>query len=122
MTDDLERAEVPTLIEQYVDSAVKHGRASQVGRHEDANAAYEVLARAYRELRRRGPQAQDLLRPLLAHPDPFVRAWAGAHALEFAPEEGEATLRALADTDPGLAGFDAKITLDEWRAGRLHLP
>lgn len=118
----LERVEVPTLIERYVDAAGRHGRASQDGSHEEANAAYEDLARLYGELRKRGPEAQQQLQPLLAHPDAFVRVWVGAHALEFAPEEGEATLRKLSETDPSLAGFDAKVTLEEWRAGRLRFP
>ena len=76
----------------------------------------------YRELRRRGAKAQRQLAPLLAHRDAYVRAWAAAHALEFAPKAGEEALRDLADKDPGLAGLDAKITLREWLAGRLRFP
>jgi hypothetical protein len=59
---------------------------------------------------------------LLEHPDASVAGWAGAHALEFTPDEGEPALVALTERDDGLIGFGAEITLEEWRAGRLSFP
>lgn len=59
--------------------------------------------------------------PLLASDDRGVRAWAGAHALEFAPGEAEPVLLQLGETQD-LIGFGADITLREWRAGRLRFP
>jgi len=73
----------------------------------------------YRELRRRGSESALLV--LLESKDEGVTAWAGAHALEFAPEQAEPVLAKLAES-PGLLGFGAQITLREWRAGRLTFP
>lgn len=119
MTDDLVTSDASALIDRYADAAMKHGRASQEGRHEQANAFYEVIITTYQELRRADADEQRRLLKLLIHPNAFVRAWAGAHALEFAPDAGEATLTKLAVEDRGLAGLAAKTSLDEWRAGRL---
>jgi hypothetical protein len=41
--------------------------------------------------------------------------------MDFAPAEGEPVLTALSESDKsGLIGFDAKMTLREWRRGRLR--
>jgi hypothetical protein len=58
---------------------------------------------------------------LLEDPDPGVRAWAGAHALELAPELGENVLETLA-AEGGLTGFNAEMTLEVWRGGTLKFP
>lgn len=111
MSERLERVEVSTLIERYVEAAGTHGRASQDGSHEEANAAYEDVTRTYGELRKRGPEAQHQLQPLLAHPDAFVRAWVGAHALEFAPEAGCVNFRRAT------AVLRASTRRSHWRNG-----
>jgi hypothetical protein len=58
---------------------------------------------------------------LLQDSDIGVQAWAAAYALEFDPAAGEPVLSKLAE-QPGLIGFGAKMTLTEWRAGRLRFP
>ncbi len=118
----IEQEEVAVLVNRYADSAAAHGRATEAGDHETANAAHEALARVYRELRRRGTEAQRTLLPLLEHDDPGVRVWAGAHALEFAPAQGERALTRIAEIPKSLVGFSAEVTLQEWRAGRLRFP
>ena len=109
------------IVATYRSAASEHGRHSATGDHEKANPQAESLAAAYRELRRRGEESQRLLLPLLHDEDPSVRAWAGAHALEFASEAGEATLEDLAEGD-SLSAFTARMTLREWRQGRLTFP
>jgi hypothetical protein len=112
---------VDELVATYAEAAAAHGRASAEGDHRTANAEQERLAAAYRELRSRGPEAQRALLALLDHPAPEVRSWAGAHALEFAPEQGEQTLAKLA-AEGGLPGFNAETTLETWRQGTLRFP
>ena len=78
-----------------------------------------MIASVYRELRRRGAQSSLLV--LLDSSEPGMRCWAAAHAMDFAPAEGEPVLTALSESDKsGLIGFDAKMTLREWRRGRLR--
>ena len=109
------------LIKTYRIAAGVHGRASASGDSRAANRAHKRLALAYRTLRARGPASQAKLLSLIKDRDVGVRAWVAAHALEFSPAAGEPVLVDLA-AQPGLVGFGAKMTLQEWRAGRLKFP
>ena len=111
--------DVDLLATQYADAASAHGVATGVGDSDAANSAHDVIAGIYRTLRERGHERH--LLPLLEHADPAVAAWAAAHALEFAPEDGERRLTELAQSED-LIGFGAEMTLSEWRAGRLSFP
>jgi hypothetical protein len=110
------------LLKRYADAAAAHGRATESGDHKAANAAHESLSAVYSELRRRGPDAQRALLPLLEDPDLGVRAWAGAHALEFSAADGERVLTLIAEIPKSLVSFSAKMTLREWREGKLRFP
>src|SRR5687767_13368223 len=81
------------LLQAYEHAAAEHGRALLAANRQATNRAYDRVAAAYRELRSRAATHQ--LLPLLKSADPNVRAWAAAHALEFAPEQGEPVLREL---------------------------
>lgn len=109
------------LIETYRSAASAHERASARGDYRAGNRAHDLLASAYRTLRSRGPVSQAKLLLLIRDPDVGVRTWVAAHALEFSPEIGEPVLMDLA-AQPGLVGFNAQMTLREWRAGRLRFP
>lgn len=116
--EHVEQATTDELVGRYAEAAHRHGEATaEAGR--PANADADEIAAIYRELRRR--DRQRILLPLLDSQDAGVRAWAGAHALEFAPDEGEPVLAQLAE-GAGLIAFGAKMTLREWRAGRLKFP
>ena len=116
--ESLGRLSTGELVARYARAAKRHGEATASG-DRPANTEADLIAAVYRELRTRESQAA--LLDLLDNEDPGVRAWAGAHALGFAPERGEPTLADLAES-PGLLGFGAEMTLREWRAGRLQFP
>ncbi len=117
MPDTLSR-----LIRRYEVAASKHGRATLESRStREVNRQHDVVARVYRELRSRGQESQMALLDLLDSPDRGVQTWVAAHALEFAPERGEPILTQLAKRND-ILGFDAEMTLKEWRAGRLRFP
>jgi hypothetical protein len=89
--------------------------------HRRGNADADTIASVYQELRRRGRESALLV--LLDSADIGVVSWSAAHAMDFAPAEGEPVLMALAESDEsGLIGFGAKMTLREWREGRLRFP
>lgn len=117
--DDMTAAGVDDLVSAYADAAAAHLRATAAGDDDEANRRHDVVAAVYRELRRRD-ERQALL-PLLRDDDAGVRLWAGAHALEFAPADGEPVLERLAAED-GFGAFDAEMTLETWRAGDLRFP
>jgi Domain of unknown function (DUF2019) len=116
----IHRMEGGQLVALYVEAAIGADRLDTPSKLQ--NRAADCIARIYRELRSRGPEAQRLLLPLLNDPRTGVRGWAAAHALEFEPSAGEQVLQALAKDRPGLRGFSAEMTLREWRAGRLKFP
>jgi len=113
--------DVGTLIATYRASAIAHGESTEGGNHRKANRHHDMIASVYRELRGRGDEDRLALLPLLDDINPYVRAWAAAHALEFAPDRGETVLRRLAAI-PGLVGLNAEMTLDEWEKGLLQFP
>jgi hypothetical protein len=114
-------ATVDELVAVYAEAAMAHARASGEGDHRRTNKQHDIVADAYRELRRRGSDAQNALLAMREHPDPGLRSWIGAHALEFAPVEGEHILSELARAG-GLQGFNAEMTLTSWRQGDLEFP
>jgi hypothetical protein len=118
---DLKEWTVDDLVARYVAAASRHGAATLGSDASAANSDADVIAAVYRKLRRRG--LQSLLLVLLDNADMGVRGWSAAHALEFAPSEGEVVLSALAESsEAGLIGFSAATTLREWHGGRLRFP
>ena len=110
------------LLSRYEAAASEHSRATVEARSpREINRYHDVIARTYRDLRRRGLESQMALLDLLTNPDAGVQCWAAAHALEFAPDRGEPVLTQLARRND-LLGFGAEMTLQEWRAGRLRFP
>jgi Domain of unknown function (DUF2019) len=115
---DLEAVPTDELVVLYRDAGRIHGEATMSGDNKVGNPKAVLIADVYRELRRRGTES--VLAVLLDDPDPGVRAWAGAHALEFAPDEGEPVLEALEAGGYGPISFSAEMTLEVWRDGELR--
>ena len=116
----IEQESIDSLVARYTDAAASHGQATEADESKKANRAADSIAVVYRELRRRGADARKHLLPLLAHPDPGVRGWAGAHALEFEPRDAERALMQLSGVPGSLVAFSARMKLTEWREGRLR--
>jgi hypothetical protein len=119
---DLHTMDVDGIVDAYAAAAAHHYGATQHGDAHGAKIAFDAVSAVYRELRARGLEAQRALLPLLKHENPAVRLAAGAHALEFAPGEGEAALAELAAQDETSVAFDAEMTLEVWRDGELRFP
>ncbi|WP_141326872.1 DUF2019 domain-containing protein [Myxococcus sp. AB025B] len=112
-------ASIDVLVQEYEQAAVAYGQALAAANHRAANRAHDRLAGAYRELRSRAAAAH--LLPLLKSEDDYVRSCAAAHALEFAPTQGEPVLLELA-AHPGRIRTRAEYTLKAWREGTLEFP
>lgn len=112
--------EIETLVNRYAEATAEHGRATERGDHRRANRAQEVVSSVYRELRRRGLESQRLLLRFLTDSNAGTRLWAASHSLEFSPGDGEPVLIAMSETPQSLVGFSAKMTLKQWREGKLR--
>jgi hypothetical protein len=116
---ELKNLEISELVARYEQAASEQRRASDA---KVANQKYAILAACYRELRKRGLDAQRALLPLLQSADDGVRAWIAAHATEFAPEIAEKVLSEISEKE-GEVAFNARMTLKVWREnGRLSFP
>ena len=70
------------------------------------------------KLLREDVEGQQLLASHLNHDDPYVRVWIAGDCLFFKPDVAIPVLEAIEKTG-GLLGTSARMTLSEWRAGRL---
>lgn len=113
----LKKLPVEQLIEMTRTASAERWRAIHEGRPKDGNRMFDLLVAVRKELRMRGLDAQRQLLGLLDDPDPGTRCWAAVSVLEFAPDEGERVLAALAELPDSLVGFSAEMTLEQWKAG-----
>jgi hypothetical protein len=85
------------------------------------HALHRQMRDAFRELQTLGAPGQAAFRKLLDDASPHVRIWVAAELLSRGDQEAQRVLEKLAD-EPGLLGFNATTTLNEFKAGRLRSP
>ena len=79
------------------------------------------MAVAFRFLSEQGAEGRSAFSALLNDDSAHVRSWVSAQLLS----EGDAQAIPIAEQlalAPGLLGFTAQVTLEEFRAGRLRSP
>lgn len=109
-----------SCLHAYIAAARAHGAATESGNDEAANKHYDELMDALRLLRASTSEWPGVLQGALANEHPHVRCWAATHLLTERPVPAASALEALA-SQRGIAAFNAKMVLREWRAGRLQL-
>ncbi len=119
--EQITRSDTLQLVGTYREAAKLHGEASERGDHKVADESAKLIAAIYAEIRDRGFSVQHELLPMLHDPDPGIRLWSAAHTLEFSSKDGEAALELLSARG-SLTGFSAKMTLEQWRTGKLRFP
>lgn len=105
----------------YVGAAALHGAATSEGDHDKANAAHDTLIEALLTLRESPDRGRSTLTALLDLEDASVRCWAATHLLPIDERAATQALAALV-SEPPFVGFDAKMILREWKAGRFEVP
>ena len=109
------------LVDLFADAAFARKAALDEHKPGLANKKFDKMTNIYVELKRRGPDAQRSLLPLLAHNDREVRLHAGILALEFAPDAAEPVLEVVHSLH-GMTGYEADFALRQWRKGALKFP
>ena len=85
------------------------------------HALHQRMAVAFRFLSEQGAEGRSAFAALLHDDSAHVRSWVSAQLLS----EGDAQAIPIAEQlalAPGVVGFDSRITLKEFRAGRLRSP
>lgn len=111
----LESASSEELVQHFEKAAIVHRELRSA---KEANCAFDEAVAIAMELKRRGEEALELLLVLLQSPNPAIRMSAAGLLLPTVPEKAEPVLEQLTD-QPQSLGHSAKMTLREWRAGRL---
>ena len=108
-----------SIAEDYAAAAGQHGECTERGDYRTGNKAYERIIRALNSLRALPDRGEEILLSLLNHTDDWVKIWSATHLLPLRAETACDALERLAAGGSRHVASDAKIVLQEWRAGRL---
>jgi hypothetical protein len=107
--------------EQFIEAARQHGIGTEEGNSKAANKAYFSLIEALRGLRALPDKGASFLEGLLSNSNPSVVTWAALYLLPYNENMARTALNSVVDLGLRLISFDARMTLKEWDAGRLHI-
>lgn len=106
------------ILEKYIKAAEDHSKGTNSGDSRKANSAYRRIDKIFRELKINNQL--NLLESLIDHKSIGVRMWAATHLLPYHEEVGLKTLTEIEKNHvDDLYGFDAKMTIQEWKKGNL---
>lgn len=109
---------VEVAIDQFRTSAV--AKAQDDLPAEQDHALHKAMAEAWRHLKAT-IEGRRAFEALLKDQSLHVRLWAASQLLSDGHTEAMAVIEAAAEAG-GIEGFNAKMVLKEWQAGRLRSP
>ncbi len=112
---------VPNLLARYREllARMDAARIERSGRVRSWNRLVDEMQAAQMELRTTEAGRAGIT-SLIGDENPTVRSWSAVNALTWAPDVARAELERLAEAEDGLGGFEARIALREYDAGRLN--
>ena len=116
----MSKTQRPTAEEEYLTQAVAFQIARDSRDHKASNKAFGKLYAAARKIRSQHPDSgEGFFSKLLNHPMPHVVNFAAFNLIPVNPELARQAICRLAEGPPGEVRFNARMTLQEWDAGRL---
>ena len=112
--------DIQKYINEYIDSCILHGCATEEGNHKLANKSYKKIITNYNNLKRLGDIRLTALVKLLDHPNLSVQLWSSSHLLPFNENLAKNKLRKLS-LETGSVSLNAEITLEEWENNQLEI-
>lgn len=106
------------LIEKYIRASICYGVAQEEGDSKKVNKQAGVIRKIRVELKKNLDSYVEMLEPLLEHENGYVRLKTAFSLLPFLSQKSEAVLLELSKKE-GLLGFEADMTLKEWKKGNL---
>lgn len=106
---------------RFVQFAREHRRSTLEGVADDTNQAYASMVAALRELRQTPDKGVTFLRKVAVDDDLGVAAWAALYLLPYDESRAIEVLERIASSGIPRLGLNARMTLGEWRAGRLKV-
>lgn len=106
---------VASLLVEYRQSA---DATDELRDTEKQNQAAQRVHACYKALRETDEGKAGII-ALMSDPSPHVRCWAAAHSLQWMPETAQEVLESLRAENVFPCSFDAEMTLEEYRKGRL---
>jgi hypothetical protein len=104
-------------LNKFVNACTLKGEYEEIGDSKNGNKQYKTIHSIYLLLKKEN--RLDELIGLLDHENPYVRSWAAGYTLQISPLRAEKILEELADIKSKPVGFNAEMTLREWRKGNL---
>lgn len=111
--------DVSELVERFRHAANEKGEVCLPMRRD--HRPHQEMAAAWRDLQNSGQLGRDAFKALLRDGSSRVRAWVAAQLLSEGDVDAVPVLQQLAH-EAGLRALSAKMTLSEWRSGRLRSP
>jgi len=105
----------------YARAAIAHASAIADGDSSAANRAHELILAALRELRSGTDRGQSRLEYLAGRDQSAVQVWAATHLLPLNEPAALSILTRL-KSESGEFEFEASVTINEWKAGKLKVP
>jgi hypothetical protein len=109
------------------EEAITRFRAAAIAKGDFAQRAardhqfYRQMVEAWRFLYEEAPKGREAFRALLADDSAHVRCWIAGQLLSEGDANAAPVLEAIVRAG-GPLGFDAEMTLEQWRKGRLGSP
>lgn len=106
-----------TDLYKFASACTLKGEYEEIGDSKNGNKQYKTINSIYLLLKKEN--RLDELLELLDHENPYVRSWAAGYILQISPLRAEKTLEELANIKSRPVGFNAEMTLREWKKGNL---
>ena len=107
-----------SLIEKYITASINYGVAQEEGNARKVNRNASAMRKIMKQIKMKDPCYVEKLECLLEHENDYVRLHVAFDLLPALTDKAEKTLLDLLNKR-GLLGFEAKMTLQEWKKGNL---
>lgn len=101
----------------FKENAIIHGECTQNGDYKRGNKSHKNIINAIKYIS--AEHKYEIIEPLLEDNNLSVRIWAAYALLHVNTPKAVKALKEIVKTDSGIMGFNAEMTLDEFKKGNI---